>query len=811
MRDLVAELYPDATKLTTEEIKNVRWIDRRLLGEGATMPHVPGLGAKVAQAVNSPFRFTALYLRPAYILNKLGNQAMLLFDEGIHTVPNYIKALSSKGLIGEENLRTVRELVGAGKSKSYVAGASGKVSKAVAEFWNNVADRDERVTSFIHYAKLKGYKWNQEDITRLLNDPASRGDLVEVTRRANKALVEFDNLLPIEKDFIRHWIFVYPWVSRSAVWSIRAILEHPTKTAILSHLGREDMADDPIFKAAPDWFKRIGYVPVGWNHDGTPRVINPTSINTFSTIGDFVAMTRGATVGDKYASAEDFLGPLPKYFVHAATGRDEFGNQYPGSQWWDAAKDVLISLPQLSAYQKAHQKKKNTTGPALDITNRSSLESSLNANLKKTVMSPGWLDGYGSLLAGGLSPRSVNLDALAARYWADQSPKVRHQRELDLLNRALNIQAQALGQPVSKEVRQAVSSQANIDFAYKNFLKQTGRAPTDKERATFTVKYLSEHGFITTAEATKASKQLDSAVEPADINRIKNSLLDVYAGGKDLRQWDRDVRTVASFTPAIFNEKVSTLFSQGLADQRKYNVSQDKLYDYGRKYVAFTHEAEKLRKSGASAIELKAFADAHDKPVDGLPSFVRLSWASQTADDQKAHIASIVTQGWSTLSGFDKTLLGRPSDPKITAGWVTLNKVIEEQRQALAREGRTFPSGYGRTLAKYVEKNFDAPGLVKDYDFSKLPAYQRLKYLAPIQKSPNHNLWTQLLSVAGAYSKYLHVTDDSGTKVYSATQVRQMWKDYLGSAGFKAWLGEHPDFKTEVANYGKNTLVGLIG
>jgi hypothetical protein len=38
-----------------------------------------------------------------------------------------------------------------------------------------------------------------------------------------------------------------------------------------------------------------------------------------------------------------------------------------------------------------------------------------------------------------------------------------------------------------------------------------------------------------------------------------------------------------------------------------------------------------------------------------------------------------------------------------------------------------------------------------------------------------------------------------------------MWRDYLGSAGFKAWLGEHPDFKTEVANYGKNTLVGLIG
>ncbi len=807
MRELIEALYPP--KISEEEIPHVRWVDRRTLGEGSSLPHVPGLGARVAQTIQSPFRFFALYLRPAYILNKLGNHAMLWMDQGIHTPPNFIKALGAKDLVGEENLRTIQELVGAGKSRSYVTGASGKISKSVAEFWNRVADQDERVTAFIYHAKRKGYSWNQEDITRLLSEE-NRADLTEVTRRANKSLVEFDNLLPIEKDYIRHWIFVYPWVSRSAVWSIRTILEHPTKTAILSHLGREDLQDDPIFKNAPAWFKRIGYVPIGWTHDGQPKVVNPTSVNSFSTLGDFVAMTKGATVGDKYASAEDFLGPLPKFFVHAATGRDEFGNQYPGSQWWAAAKDVLGGLPQVSAYDKAHPKQKKAD-TSFNLADRSSLESSLNANLKKTVMSPGWLHGYGSLIGGGLVPRDVNPDALAARYWADQDPKVRHDRELDLLNRALDIQGQALSKDVPKEVRSAVASQANIDFAYKTFLKDHARTPTDKERANFTLDYLKQKDLIPPAEATKIAGQLKTLADPSEINRVKNTLLDKYANGKALRLWDRDVRTVASFTPAIFNEKVGKLFTQGLADQKQYNVGQEKLYDYARKYVAFTHEAENLRKSGASALALKAFQDEHDTPVNGLPSFVRLSWANQTAQDQQNHISSITTQSWATLSGFDKALLGRPSDPKITKGWVTLNKIISDQRQELAREGRTFPGGYARTLAKYVEKYYDAPGLVKDFDFAKQPAYVRLKYLAPIQKSPNKNLWSQVFSVAAGYSKYLNAKDDTGSHAYSTTAVRQMWRDYVHGKGFQAWLGEHPQFRSEIQNYGKNTLETLIG
>lgn len=808
MRHLIEALYPDHRTLTADEIEHVRWIDARLLGEGNSMPHIPGLAAKVAQGFQAPVRFTTLYLRPAYILNKLGNHAMLLFDQGWMAIPNYAKALTMDERYGGEATRTIHELVGAGKSTSYVTGSSGKVSRAVAEFWNKIADRGERATSFIYYMERKGYK-TKEQVNDLIFNPANRADLVEITRRANKALVEFDNLLPIEKNYIRHFVFVYPWVSRSAVWSIRAALEHPTQTDALMQLGRQELDSDPIFKLAPAWFKRVGYIPVGWNHDGTPKVINPTSVNTFSTLGDFVSFAKASTVGDKYASAEDFLGPFPKFLIHGVTGRDEFGNKYPGSQWADAAKAVLVGLPQVSAYQRAG-KAKAGTGKLPNVADRSSLETSLNASLRATVMSPGWLQGYGTLLAGGFSPRDASLPALAARYWADQDPKVRHGRELDLLNRALTIQGEVLKQDVPKAVRAAVADQANLDYEYKTFLKQNGRVPSDRERADFTITYLTKQGMLPKAKAAEWRKKLQPLADTSDISRLKNHLLDTYANGKALRAWDTDVRTVASFRKDVFNQKVAELHKQGLADQSVYQGSQDKLYDYGRKYLAFTREANRMQAAGAPTADLRAFQDKNDVPVNGLPSFVRMAWANQTPDQQQQAVTAAAARSWRDNTAFDKALLGRPSDAKVTAGWAKLQEIIDTQKASLKREGRSFPAGYARTLAQYVEKYYDASGLVKDYDFSKKSLADRLKYLTPVQKSPNRGEWTQLLTTAQTYAKWLDAKNADGSKTYSGLQVRQSWTDYIHGDGFQSWLGEHPEFKAELQAYGKSFLAGLI-
>jgi hypothetical protein len=164
-----------------------------------------------------------------------------------------------------------------------------------------------------------------------------------------------------------------------------------------------------------------------------------------------------------------------------------------------------------------------------------------------------------------------------------------------------------------------------------------------------------------------------------------------------------------------------------------------------------------------------------------------------------------VTQSWSNLTAFDKALLGRPSDAKITEGWAKLREFEATQRAEAKRQGRSYPTAYTRTLAQYVEKNFDAPGLVKDYDFSRQPLYQRMKYLTPIADSPNKAKWTQLFALADHQYKAI------ASKNYSSAQLRQQWADYVSSDGFQQWIAESPSFKAELDGYGKKTLTSLIG
>jgi hypothetical protein len=102
-----------------------------------------------------------------------------------------------------------------------------------------------------------------------------------------------------------------------------------------------------------------------------------------------------------------------------------------------------------------------------------------------------------------------------------------------------------------------------------------------------------------------------------------------------------------------------------------------------------------------------------------------------------------------------------------------------------------------------VERNFDAPGLVKDFDFARQPLYARMQRLAPVQKSPNAALWSQLLSTAQGYGRYLK------TDGYNRAQVRQGWRDYVKDT-LEPWVAEHPAFKVELAQYGRTLLDRLL-
>lgn len=806
-RVMIEDLYPNWERLSAEELQGVKWLDGRLLGENSTIPFIPSVGTEIVQAVNAPVRFARLFLRPAYALNKLGNEAMLVFDQGVfNSIENLAHASALEEIEGVSNASAIRAHVGQGKSASYVSSASGRMSRSVAQWWTRWTDRDERVASWLYYAKRKGYD-TPEKRNALLNDDAHRAELVEVDRRANKALVQFDNLSPIERNYFRNIIFVYPWVRGSAVWSLRAIMEHPAKTAILSHLGRRAIQNDPILDRATEWYKRIGYFPLGFDHKGNPMRVNPTSVNTFSTWQEFLSIGKGATVGDKYATIGDLGGPFVEFGLHALSGRDEFGNKYPAGQFWGAVSEVLAGLPQLAQIGKKPDKPLK----AFDITDRASLEARINSALDQTVFTPGWLGGYGSLLIGGFSPKGVNKLAMIARYWRDASDEDRHAWSLDLLHRAAERQAKLLDRPLPTKVSAAITRQAELSYQYDKHITDTGREPTPRERADFTFDYLKDR--IPAADRTKELADLRDLTDKNEINQWWHDLFTKYGGGDAIKKWDKAVGTVASFNLESFNHKAKQLHQLGLAPQRVYNTPQDQLYEYGRKYLAFTEKVQALGKEikdgKAVAADMRLLQDENSKPQKGLPSFAAIAWVHNKPEDNLHAMLTLPTKGWATLTAVEKQIVGKPVDPAVTEAWTAYAKLTtpEELAKQLPPGQRSLDKTQRLSVVKQIDRYYKLGGkFLSDYEFSQRPIYQRLGYMNIVKDSPHRNDWQALFKQADTLTRA--VTDKRTTMPLA----RDAWKDYARQlVGY--YRTENPAFWKELApilDANPSFLEGLI-
>lgn len=821
---LIKYLYPgkkDASGVyqLDKNIPGVRWVDKRLLD--IERAPVSSSVQKVGQVLNEPFRDITLFLRPAYILNAVGNGFMALMHQGHHAPPNLARAIYSNHLYGADVTRTLDTLVGNSRSASYVANLDSallKVSKNLAHGWNIIADQAFRRASIIHEMRQIGYK-TKEDFARALKDPNNTKDIVEASRRANKSMVEFDNLTWMEREVMRHWIFVYPWVSRSLVWSLRTLVEHPIKSDVLAHIGAQEEQEHPeIYKMVPEWFRRTGYVPVGFDKNGNPKVINPTSVNTFSTLSqlssqlDALFVTGGdPTAGEAFGS---LFGPAAKFGMHAATGRDDFGNAYPGGDFYGAAKEVLMNLPQVTAQKRHGQKQKSLK--AIDVTNNHTLVERLNSGLKRTVFSPGWLEGYGQLATGGLTARSVDPAATVARYWREQSPAQRHANEMNLINRALQLQSDLLGQKIPNEVRQAVNLSGAITQAQSQAAKTLGRTPTDKESAKIALKVYAQNHRLTPDELVRTTRNLNSLTDPTDVRRFRQGLADKYGFGTDMRQWDANVRQVASFTKVILESKMQTLRQQGLTDMHSTPGTPQELQQAGRVALAFSQEAQRRLKDIATAddktlarAQLRAWTDAQDHPItiNGkrvAPSPVRLAWASLTDTQRQDHVASILRGNWANLSAFDKELLGRKVSPSVTAGWAALEQAKADY--AAANPGHNVKSEQIFGAAKLANQHKEYAGILQDYLFSQKPLLERLQLMKPYQQMPQK---AKFDSVIANNAKMIIQGIRSGN--YGKKALTDTWKTWIKES-IMPWLAspENKALNSWVTAHGGVSLLDAL-
>jgi|GEM_PF-3950540 len=828
--DLPAELheylFPREENIAPDE--HVRYVDPRMLGDLVDVQmRLPGPVGKFFETINNTLRPLILY-GPKYALNLLGNEGMLVFDQGfMRSSQNFAKAFSAKKWASAGDYAKLQSLAGATKSGSYVTAQSGRFSKGLADFWSRITDNNMRMASHLYYMDRAGFR-TPEQIHDLLTNPEHAQTLVDITKRGDDAMVAFDRMSPFEKGVLRHIIFVYPWQRGSTIWSFRSVMEHPARTALLATLGQEAYTDNPWLAQVPAWVRRTGYIPFHWGGDKV-SVLNPNSINTFGTLGQLMATAKGAVTGDPYAGLGDWFGPAGQLANHAASGVDANGNAYKGSQVWGAIQDTLNGLPEVASFRRNQKSAASKPLTPYDVAQRDTLLTRLNSALRETTLDPGWLDGYGSQLAGGFSPRHLSLTAVAARYWSTAPPKVKQQHEVDLILRQLALQAQFLktGMPddatitrmmlaplgsmevkgqVPKDVRQAVIDASQLAYSNQLDQKKLGRNWTAKEKLLNTIRYFRSAGRMSGATAKQLTTLAHSAEALPDLRHQEAAVHAKYGNLQALHDWGQDVSLAASFTQkANVDARTVMLNANGLAVQPTYMLTDAEREQYGRVYVKYVQgrRAAAVGLSGSAKTNaLLAYDDAHAEPVKvgtrSLPSVAALRLSDGPSDVAQQAILKAVAKPWSSLSTVEKAALGHKIPAGVSDGWTLYRQSVKATRDA--HGGVTADDR--KQIASYVQKYY--AGFMQDYLYAGKPKVERFQASPAYKTMPAKATFDQIAVSALAQARAMQ----TGQATHAL--ARSDWKKYVVST-LQPWIAaNHPELAAWLKPLGTNWLTGLI-
>lgn len=385
------------------------WVSKTLLGDFAK-PHTPlraVAGTKPVRAIdaiNNASRFAILYLKPAYAApNLLGNAALNLIQQGpvglVRTLHDTSKLSFSHPeltaridtLMGEGVAQSV---AGKGESESRLAGAV----QGAANVWSKGVDTPFRRSAFMFEARKAGYR-TPAQLEKLLTDEAHHDQLLSVTRRANREIIDYGKMGPREREIVRRVVFFYPWVKGSTMYAGHLLAEHPVQAAALGEIGKEGhQKAQAALGNVPSYLE--GSFPVGG------KLVNPTSAAILQTPAQVGLALSGLLSGNgaEVATLSNFLTPAAT-LAGAETFRrnPSTGAAYPGGEnAGSIAKQVLgNSLPQAVLYQRIHD--------------------ALTHQGQGKLYPPNVGDALRQFLIGGLSPRKFNKAQLEKLYQREQT------------------------------------------------------------------------------------------------------------------------------------------------------------------------------------------------------------------------------------------------------------------------------------------------------------------------------------------------------------------------------------------------------
>lgn len=804
-QDMQRHLYPGEPKdgqwtVPAGQLDSVLWVDERMLAASAQKPPLSSAFVRGLEAGQSIFRVPSLYLKPSYLLNLLSNQVTALITTGPLAPVYTARALFHKQWMDDSTWNFFAESVGVGKFGSYVDETfSGRQSRRIAHFWNRLTDQHARVGAALYHAEKLGYK-TPDDLRKLVEaarrDPDSKAfeDLLEIKDRTNKDMVQVDNLTWVEQNVVRHVLYVYPWRRGQAVWSLRALVEHPIKAEVVLALGTESGEEivDELGGKVAEWFERGGYIPTRVGKDGT-AVINPATLHTWGDLATLVDPDSprmlgpaGQLIRERF-KADDYSSPVK--------------DAHEVKKWIHAFRKVFESLPQVRAVKGADEE---TPLPAFDVTDRDTLITRMNAADSWPVLSA---PGFWGLVGGALVPRELDRLALQADWYKELPQEERHRFNVALRETVLGVQAQALGRPVPDGVRDALARFNQLEKHVAGVEDTTGRDLTPDERTLAEIEFYAKRKLVDAEQAQDLRREVkrlpDDDAHREFRSEMKQRFLDPDGA---LSEWDSDVQMVAKLSrPKVVNQRLRELAADGLLgarEARSVGESVKTLRTYGRKVLDWVEKKREWRdrldaesdpdEERVLWQEYREWLNETDRPMQVgsvlLPSPARIDWAATDADTRREIVADRAGRSWGTLSSLDKKLLGREVPATVAGGWRLLEQTLVDQ-QAQLPPGERLPNGHERTLARWADRAH--PGFYKDWLFSKEPLARRLQGFEFVRKSRHAKEWRELLGVAAQYSRYL--TDD-----YKKSEVRDSWKLYVRET-LQPWVDSRPGFKAEVS------------
>ncbi|MEZ5101982.1 MAG: hypothetical protein R3C15_19710 [Thermoleophilia bacterium] len=272
---IIGQPIPVLNKLNLESWR--RW--DRAARKGRAVGAVAVGSVDLANDVNKAL---VLYLNPAYgPVQLLGNVGMNLIQQGVFMPRNLMQAWKIGSRIDEEALQVLDNLMGEGFYKASSKFEALSPMRAAAQAYSRVIDLGPRRAAFLHEARRAGYgdpKRLEALLLAAKHDDKALTTLNAITQRSLAAIVDFDRLNPIERNYITRAIWFYPWLKGATHYSKRFVLDHPYQAATLAWLEYQRRQTKPEGPSYTRYYARVPFTDLVASVSQLHPIYTPMSV-----------------------------------------------------------------------------------------------------------------------------------------------------------------------------------------------------------------------------------------------------------------------------------------------------------------------------------------------------------------------------------------------------------------------------------------------------------------------------------------------------------------------------------------------------